>query len=145
VSAFQRLNRVSQLSRSCQHRGEFHARCQYFRAFIAPLSTDNKNILGLQCSCAAANRFQICSEPRCQQPDVVEKRPLTDMCCVSLAICFQIANSRTRRRCNLKGLSPDGGLADFSKNLSASLFNDDLSSDRHHFGWIHLASQYRYL
>ncbi len=66
------------------------------------------------------------------------------MCCVSMAICFQIANSRTRWRSKFTGLSQDEGQADFTKNLSASLFNDDLSNE-HNFGWIHLAGQYRYL
>jgi hypothetical protein len=41
----------------------------------------------------------------------------------ALGIRFRMANSRTRRRCNFKGLSQDGGWADFSHNLLASLFN----------------------
>jgi hypothetical protein len=36
---------------------------------------------------------------------------------------------------NFKGLSLDGVRADFSKNLHASLFNDDLSNE-HNFGRI---------
>ncbi len=47
-----------------------------------------------------------------------------------------------RWHCNLKGLSQDGGPADFSKNLNASLFNNDLLNDEPNFGQIHLARQY---
>ncbi len=53
---------------------------------------------------------------------------------VPLAIRCLIANYCTRGRCNFKGLSRDGGWADFSKNLRASLFNDDLLNDPN-FGW----------
>ncbi len=45
-----------------------------------------------------------------------------------LAVCYQIANSRKRWRCYFKVLSQDEGRADFSKNLCALLFNDDLSN-----------------
>jgi hypothetical protein len=44
-------------------------------------------------------------------------------------IHFRIANSRSRWRCNIKGLSQDGGRTDFSENLRSSLFNDDLSKE----------------
>ncbi len=43
-----------------------------------------------------------------------------------LAIRCLIANYCTRWRRSFKGLSQDGGWADFSKNLRAYLFNDDL-------------------
>jgi hypothetical protein len=56
----------------------------------------------------------------------------------ALGIPFQIANSCTRWRYNLTGLSQDGGRADFSKNLRASLFNAGLSNEPN-FGRIHLA------
>jgi hypothetical protein len=46
--------------------------------------------------------------------DVVNKRPLTELC-APLEICFQTDNKKTRRRSNFKGLSQDGGLADFSE------------------------------
>jgi hypothetical protein len=47
-----------------------------------------------------------------------------------------------KQRCNFKRLSRDGGgRAGLSKNLHASLFNDDLSK-KPNFGWIHLAKQY---
>ncbi len=42
---------------------------------------------------------------------------------------------------NFKGLSLDGVRADFSENLHASLFNDDISNEPN-FGRIHLAGQY---
>jgi hypothetical protein len=46
----------------------------------------------------------------------------------ALGIHFRpIANSRTRWRRNLKGLSQDVGLVDFYKNILASLFNNGLS------------------
>jgi hypothetical protein len=41
----------------------------------------------------------------------------------ALGIRFRMANSRTRLRCNFKGLSQDGGWANFSHNLLAYLFN----------------------
>jgi hypothetical protein len=47
-------------------------------------------------------------------------------------------------RCNFKGLSRHGGgggAGGFSKNLHASLFNDDLSNEPN-FGRVHLAGQY---
>jgi hypothetical protein len=56
-------------------------------------------------------------------------------------IRIPIANSCARWRCKFKGLSQDGGRADFSKNLRASLFNKDLSN-KHNFGGIHLAGLY---
>jgi hypothetical protein len=46
----------------------------------------------------------------------------------SLAFCVQIANIFTRWHCNFQGLSKDGGRADFSNNLRAPLFNEDLSN-----------------
>ncbi len=58
-----------------------------------------------------------------------------------VTICFQIANSCTRWRCNFKGLSQHGGRADFSKNLRASLFNNDLSNEPN-ICRNHLAGQY---
>ncbi len=42
---------------------------------------------------------------------------------------------------NLKGLSQDGGQADFSKNLRTSLFNKGLSNEPN-FGRIHLVGQH---
>ncbi len=51
---------------------------------------------------------------------------------------FQIANSRTRWPFNFKGLSQHGGLAVFSKNIRASLFNFGLSNVPN-FDRIHLA------
>ncbi len=59
----------------------------------------------------------------------------------ALGIHFQIANSSTRRRGIFKGLSQDGGRADFSTNLRASLCNKDLSNGPN-FGRIHVAVQY---
>jgi hypothetical protein len=47
----------------------------------------------------------------------------------ALAICFQIANSCIKWRCNFKGLSQQRGRADFSKNLRASLSNGDQSNE----------------
>jgi hypothetical protein len=58
-----------------------------------------------------------------------------------LAIRCLIANYCTRWRSNIKELSQDGGRADFSKNLPASLFNDDLSN-KPNFGRIHLPGLY---
>jgi hypothetical protein len=46
-----------------------------------------------------------------------------------LGIRFRIANSCTRWCGIFKGLSQDGGQADFSKNLHASLLNKGLSSE----------------
>ncbi len=59
----------------------------------------------------------------------------------ALAIRILIANSFARCRRVFKGLSQDGGLADFSENLRASLFNDVLSKETS-FSQIHLAVQY---
>jgi hypothetical protein len=46
-----------------------------------------------------------------------------------------------RWRCYFKGLSQDGGRADFSKNLRATLLKKGLS-DEHNFGRIYLVGQY---
>ncbi len=54
-----------------------------------------------------------------------------------------IANYFTRLRCNFKGLSQDGGGADFSENLLASLFNDDLLNEPN-FSRIHITGQYNF-
>ncbi len=94
----------------------------------------------LNVHCAIGNRFRFGSQRRCQQLFVVDKRPLTDLC-VPLAIRLQTANSRTRQRCNVKGISQHGGLVNLSKNIRASRFYHGLSSDRN-FGRIHLAGQY---
>jgi hypothetical protein len=60
----------------------------------------------------------------------------------ALAIRFRIANSCTTWSEEIfKGLSQDGGRADFSKNLRASIFNKGLSNEPN-FGRIHLAGQY---
>jgi hypothetical protein len=56
-----------------------------------------------------------------------------------LAIRYLISNYCIRWL-NFKGLSQDGGLADFYKSLCASIFNDDLSNEPD-FAWIHLAGQ----
>ncbi len=53
-----------------------------------------------------------------------------------LAIRCLIANYCTSWHCKFEELSQDGGRADFSKNLRASLINDDLSSEPN-FGRIH--------
>ncbi len=87
-------------------------RCQYRGAFLVPLPTEKNNILGLKCHCAICNRFQKCSQRRCQQLYVVNKRPL----CAPLAICLQITNSCRRWRCNFKGLSLLVGRTDFLKS-----------------------------
>ncbi len=57
-----------------------------------------------------------------------------------LAIKCLIANYCIRWRGIFKGLSHDGGQADFSKNRRASSFNKDLSNEPN-FGRIHLAGQ----
>jgi hypothetical protein len=54
-------------------------------------------------------------------------------------IHFQIANSCTRQRGIFTGLSQDGGLADFSTDLRASLCNKGLSNEPKKFGGIHIA------
>jgi hypothetical protein len=54
-----------------------------------------------------------------------------------LAISILIAISCTRWRGIFKGFSQDGGQTNFSKNLRASLFKDDLST----FSQINLAGQ----
>jgi hypothetical protein len=59
----------------------------------------------------------------------------------TLGIRIIIVNSCKRGRWIFKGLSQDGGLTDFSENLSASLFHDDLSNEPS-FSQIHLAGQY---
>jgi hypothetical protein len=59
----------------------------------------------------------------------------------ALAIRILIANSCARCRWILKGISQDGGRADFCKILRASLFNNDLSNEPN-FSRIHLAGQY---
>ncbi len=52
-----------------------------------------------------------------------------------------IANNCTRRRLIFNRLSQDEWQTDFSKNLRASPFNDDLSIDTT-FSQIHLAGQF---
>ena len=59
----------------------------------------------------------------------------------ALAIRFRIANSCTTWSEIFKGLSQDGGQADFSKNLRTSLFNKGLSNEPN-FGRIHLVGQH---
>jgi hypothetical protein len=56
-----------------------------------------------------------------------------------LAIRCLIANYCMRWHCNFKGLSQDGGQSDSSKNLRASLFNDNPSNEPN-LGRIHLAA-----
>ncbi len=68
-------------------------------------------------------------------------RPALLICYAQLAIRNLIANSCMRWRGIFKGLSQDGGLADFSKNLCASSFNKDLLNDIT-FSQIHVAGQY---
>ncbi len=48
------------------------------------------------------------------------------------------ASEKFSRLGTFKGLSQDGGRVDFSKNLSCSLFNDDLLNEPN-FGRIYLA------
>jgi hypothetical protein len=90
--------------------------------FIAPLEQDSKYVHS-----GIANNCML-------------KRPQIQLC-APLAIRFRIANRCTRWRRNFKGLSQNGGQADCSKNLRASLSNDDLSNEPK-FGRIHLAGQY---
>ncbi len=56
----------------------------------------------------------------------------------AILLGFEIANQKQRGTLNFRGLSQDRGRTDFSGNLRASLFNDDLSNESH----IHLAGQY---
>jgi hypothetical protein len=72
---------------------------------------------------------------------VINKKRLTELC-APLAICFQIANSLTRWRCSFQGLSQDGERSDFSKNLRASLFNDDHQTNLISAGSISLFSKF---
>jgi hypothetical protein len=58
-----------------------------------------------------------------------------------LVFRYLITHYCTRWRCNFKGPSQDGGRADISKNLCASLFNKYLSNEPN-FGRIQLAGQY---
>ncbi len=57
-----------------------------------------------------------------------------------LAICFLIANTCTKWRCNFEGLPQHGGWADFAKNFRPSLFNNDLSNEPNFGGSISLDS-----
>ncbi len=59
----------------------------------------------------------------------------------ALAIGILIAKSCMRWREIFKGFSQDGGRADFSKNLRASLFNK-YQSNEPNFSRIHLGGQY---
>jgi hypothetical protein len=68
-------------------------------------------------------RLQIYSQRRRQQLYVVNKRPQIELCAL-LTIRIPIANSLTRWCCNFKGLSQNGGRADFIRNPRASLFNE---------------------
>jgi hypothetical protein len=61
--------------------------------------------------------------------------------CPPLTIRILIANSSRRWRGIFKELLQDGGRADFSKNLRASLLNKYLTNEPS-FSWIHLAGQY---
>ncbi len=80
--------------------------------------------------------YRILSSGICQFLYDVKPKAQLERCApsVQLAIRCLIANYCTRGRCNFKGLSQDGGWADFSKNLRASLFNDDLSIEPN-LGW----------
>jgi hypothetical protein len=62
----------------------------------------------------------------------------------ALGIRFRTANSCTRRREIFTGLSQDGGRADFSKSLRASLFNK-YQSNEPNFSRIHLAGQFKWV
>ncbi len=46
-----------------------------------------------------------------------------DRAVCAIGNCFPTANQKTRRPLNIKGHSQEGGWANFSKNLRASLFN----------------------
>ncbi len=48
--------------------------------------------------------------------------------CAPNTIHYRIGKKPISRYCPLKGLSQDGGRADISQNLCASLFNKDISS-----------------
>ncbi len=60
---------------------------------------------------------------------------------VQLSIRFLIANYCTRLSPNFKGLSRDGGRADFFYKPPRLSLNDDLSNEPN-FGQIHLSGQY---
>jgi hypothetical protein len=84
--------------------------------------------------------FQIFSSQLCQSFYDVKQKAHLELS-APLAISFLIANYCMGWRCNYQGLSQDEGLADFSKNLRASLFNKYLANDPT-FGQIYLAGQY---
>jgi hypothetical protein len=100
-------------------------------------STENNNIRGLKCSLCCWKQI-----PNLFIAQLYE--PLSELC-APLAIRFQIANSCTRWRCNYKELSQHERRVDFSKNLNASFFNDNLSNEPN-FGRIHflLDSTFKY-
>jgi hypothetical protein len=89
---------------------------------------------------AIGNWFQIFSSHLCQS--LYDWKPKAQSkLCVPLAFKFLMANYCTRWYGIFKGLSQDGGCAEFSKNLCASLFNKYLSIEPN-FGRNHLAGQY---
>ncbi len=88
--------------------------CQYRRAFIALLPTENNNIPGLKCSLRHYKQITnlVCSE---------EKALKRAVC----AIGNLFPNSQQLyevRLYSFQGLSQEGGWADFSKNLNDSFF-----------------------
>jgi hypothetical protein len=97
--------------------------------FIAPLETNSKFVHS-----DVANSCMYIVH-------VVNKRPLTELC-APLAICFQIANSCSKWRCNFKGLSQHGGRADFSKNPAPHSLMTTYRMNEPNFSRIHLAGQY---
>jgi hypothetical protein len=89
------------------------------------------------------NWFWICSQRICHSSFDVKPMVQSEQCAPYCAIgnycTCPLANYCTWWRCNFKGLSEDGGRADFSKNFCASLYNEDLSIEpnfgqctRHH-------------
>jgi hypothetical protein len=54
---------------------------------------------------------------------------------------FELPTAAQDGAVTLNGSHSMWGRADFSKNLSATLFKDDLSNEPN-FGWIHLAGLY---
>jgi len=60
--------------------------------------------------------------------------------CAPLAIRFRIAHCCTRWGRYFKGLAQHGERWDVSKNLRASLLNDDLSNEPN-FGWMKMGAR----
>jgi hypothetical protein len=118
---------------------QFRRRGAFIAYFPSENEHDNKKVVS-----AIGNCFQIFLSRICQSLYDVRPKAQSELYAPYCTIGNLVPHCQllyTGWRCNFKGLSQDEGKADFSKNLSASLFNEGLSKEPN-FNRIHLAGQY---